>query len=418
MTVNRDSILASPNRLIDSIAKASLVGAIFFTPLGTAPANILMVSTILAWLAAGGYRQRFIAIKDNHFAWSALGLYGLLWVGVAYTSGDAPDIRHELQKYSKLLFILLAITLLQEEKWRNRGLAAFALAMFVTLVLSMINVVWPLSIAKGTSTNSFVFKDYIVQNLMMSFFVLLMLVKSREQSSKLRRLAYLALAACAMANILLFVFGRTGYLSLAAVLAVFIAFYIPPRQRWQWLIAALLAGLALFYFSDTFRGRINQAATEFQNRDANQPTSVGQRVEFFRKSVELIKERPLAGWGTGAYPKEFCRIALTEEWCMLGKFHPHNQFLAFGVQLGLLGILGYLTFFACALRQAWHFNRPEKVLAIGLAGALLVDSFLHAPLFLVTEAQFFTLMLAVVLARAHPQNATIELSGSRQCAVR
>jgi len=55
------------------------------------------------------------------------------------------------------------------------------------------------------------------------------------------------------------------------------------------------------------------------------------------------------------------------------------------------------------------------VLAWGLIAALLVDSLLHAPLFLVGEALFFTLMLAVVLApeprsRAIPAGVPIRQS--------
>ena len=94
------------------------------------------------------------------------------------------------------------------------------------------------------------------------------------------------------------------------------------------------------------------AATEFQNKDSKQLTSVGQRVEFFKKSLELIKERPILGWGTGSYAQQFCRVAISVEWCQAGRFHPHNQFMAIGVQLGLLGVGVFLYFLLSAIENA------------------------------------------------------------------
>jgi uncharacterized membrane protein len=75
------------------------------------------------------------------------------------------------------------------------------------------------------------------------------------------------------------------------------------------------------------------------------------------------------------------------------------------VQLGVLGMLAYLAFLITAVRQARHFSNPEKTLAFGVIGTLVIDSLLHAPFFLVGESQFFILMLAVVLAQNRYQTS-------------
>lgn len=128
-------------------------------------------------------------------------------------------------------------------------------------------------------------------------------------------------------------------------------------------------------------------------------TSVGARIEMTKVSLDLMRERPLIGWGTGAYRKHFCERVSNDEVCATGGYHPHNQFLSFGVQWGLIGILAYLAFLASAIYHSRPFSRPDKILAYGLISSLIVDSLLHAPLFLVGEAQFYILMLAVVLAK-------------------
>lgn len=402
MTTLLNWYVSAPIKSLDTAAKAFLVCSIFFMPIGTAPTHIFMGLSLLAWLMAGGYKERFESLSGNYFAWSALALYALLCIGALYSTGDAAEIQYQLIKYVKLLFMLIALSLLQDKKWRDWATNAFVLAMLITLALSLISVVTPLSIVKGTaggaSDNHFVFKDHIAQNLIMSFFTVLMLVKSQAQASKYRQFVYIFVAALAVIDIIFFVQGRTGYISLAANIAIFIVFFTSSKRRWLWIGFALIAGLALFYSSHNFSSRMELAVTEFRQQDKKELSSVGQRIEFFKKSVELIKERPVFGWGTGSYANEFCRVAITEEWCQAGKFHPHNQFMAFGVQLGLLGIFMYGLFLWSATKLASKSQLPEKVLGLSLIATLIVDSVLHAPLFLVTEAQFFTLLLALMMS--------------------
>lgn len=394
--------IAAPIKSLDTAAKVFLVCSIFFMPLGTAPTHVFMGLSLLAWLMAGGYKERFQSLSGNYFAWSTLALYALLCIGVFYSTGEVAEMQYQLIKYAKLLFMLIAISLLQDKKWRDWATNAFVLAMLITLALSLISVMTPLSVVKGTaggpSDNHFVFKDHIAQNLIMSFFALLILVKSQAQATRYRQFIYLFVAALAVIDILFFVQGRTGYISLAANIAIFIIYFTSSKRRWLWIGFALIAGIALFYSSHNFSSRMELAVTEFKQQDKKELSSVGQRVEFFKKSVELIKERPVFGWGTGSYAKEFCRVATSEEWCQAGKFHPHNQFMAFGVQLGLLGIVMYGLFLCSATKMASQFQLPEKVLGLSLIATLIVDSVLHAPLFLVTEAQFFTLLLALMMS--------------------
>lgn len=401
MTTSLKSYFSTPIVYFDNAAKYLLICSVFFLPIGTAPTNIFIVLTFVAWLLAGGFKERSSIFRDSFFPWTVLALYGLLLIGATYSTGDLPDIKFQLAKYFKLIFLLVAMSLLKEKKWRKLALNAFALAMAITLVLSLISVLTPLpfvkGMASGPSSNHFVFKDHIAQNLLMSIFVLLMLVRSQTAPNRRQAVIYFSVAVLAIIDIIFFVQGRTGYISLALNIIVFIIFYAPTKQRLAWFAAAIFISLICFHFSSNFSGRIELAVNEFQNQDAKELTSVGQRVEFTKKSLVLISERPLFGWGTGSYAKEFCRVATSAEWCEAGRHHPHNQFLAFGVQLGLLGILAYLAFLGSIFKQAQRFSLPGKVLTVGLLFTLLTDSILHAPLFLVTETQFFVLMLAIMM---------------------
>ena len=394
--------LSSPNPTIDRCAKLLLVSAVFFMPISTAATNVFLGLTLLTWLVAGGFHERLASLRNNWFAIGTVGLVLMVCAGSFHSTAEPEDILFQIHKYAKLLFMLPAITLLQEDEWRKRALLAFSIAMLITLALSLISVVWPLSFVRGTasgpSDNHFVFRDHIAQNLMMSFFALILAVKGRFALTSSKKILYWVLAFLSLIDILFFVAGRTGYVSLLFNTLVFLFFLGSTKQRGIALIVCAVIGVLTIQFSTTFKSRIDMAITEYKNQDKKDLSSVGQRIEFIKKGIFLIEERPVFGFGTGAYKKEFCRVAETKEWCLAGGFHPHNQFLAFGVQLGMFGIVGYLLFMAAAVKRAYQTNTEQKMLAVGLVGTLMADSLFHAPLFLISEAAFFILLFSVLMS--------------------
>lgn len=401
-TMTMQTYFDQPQVRIDQAAKVLLVMSLFWMPISTAATNVFMGLTLIAWLLSGGFRARWESLRGNWFAYATVGLFLMMCVGSLWSTGSREDILFQLHKYAKLLFMLPAITLMQDEKWRQRGLAAFGLAMLLTLALSLISVVWPLSFVRGTaggpSENHFVFRDHIAQNLMMSFFALLAATKWLFDNAISKRPLWLVLAILSVIDILFFVHGRTGYVSLAFNAAVFVIFLPVKRLRIISALVMILIALLAIQYSNNFKSRINLAVTEYQAQDEKKLTSVGQRMEFLKKGMQLIQERPLFGFGTGAYHKEFCRVADTQEWCLAGGFHPHNQFLAFGVQLGIAGILAYLGYLAICVWQALKTSPENRVLGIGLVATLVADSIFHAPLFLIAEAAFFMLLFPIFMA--------------------
>ncbi len=396
-TTTMQSYFDQPQERIDQVAKVMLVLSLFWMPISTAATNVFMGLTLVAWILSGGFRARWEALRGNWFAYATVGLFVLICAGSLWSTGSRDDILYQLHKYAKLLFMLPAITLMQDEKWRRLGLSAFGLAMLITLALSLITVAWPLSFVRSTADgptgNHFVFRDHIAQNLMMSYFALVLAARGQLENTKVKQFLWLTLAMLSVIDILFFVHGRTGYVSLALNAAVFILFL----RHWKARVVAVLA-LALItalasQYSSNFNHRLDQAVTEYQTQGKKELTSVGQRIEFFKKSLQLIKERPLLGFGTGSYRNEFCRVADTQEWCIAGGFHPHNQFLSFGVQLGIVGILAYLGYLAICVGQIMKASAQDRILGVGLVATLVADSIFHAPLFLIAEAAFFILLL-------------------------
>ena len=385
----------------DLVAKLACVAIYFLFPISVAGANVSMLVVLIAGLLAGQYRQRWAALQGNPIVWASLGLYAWMLIGIAYSPAPWSDVAQHLGKYFKLVFLVLVMSLLTDATWRRRCWGAFTAAMLFTLVSTYANIwidlPWSRTHNQGWGVDHTVFKDYISQGIMMSMLVLIAL--SQNLNSKLtrqRRLAWGGVALLAVLSITHLSYGRTGYVALAAALSAFALFAMKGRSRWLVLAGVGLAAVVVVYSSEGLRGRVAQTVQEARNSNQEDMSSIGQRLYFAEKTWSLIQEKPVLGWGTGAYHEQFCRVATTPAWCEAGKFHPHNQLLFIWVENGLLGLGLLLLLIFLPVFSVRDAAGRCAVLAAGFSGVFLVDSVTHASLWLSTESHFYTLMLALV----------------------
>lgn len=385
------------------------MGVVLFIPLGLVPVTVFLYLMLIFWLLAGGFRHRYQVLKDSPVVWSVLLLFVLTCIGAIHAQANPSDLHVALSKNTKLLFLPVALSLLDDRVWADRALRLFTASMLAVLALSLLSVVVTIP---GIRTDAFpvgpngqlvrdhvVFKDHIVQNLMMSLLALIAVLQAAAATRPLARLGWAAVALAAAVDILFLVFGRTGYLTLLAVMLLAIATLLPRRLRLP-LGAALCAALLIGYLSvPLLQSRVDEAINALRTIGQENFSAAGQRLAFYQKTIGLILERPFSGWGTGSYTRQFCRVVNSPQWCALGGFHPHNQFLLYGVQLGVVGVLAYVWFLVAPWIQARDMSLPDRTLLLGLALILLISSLFNAPLFFANEANFFLIMLAVLLAR-------------------
>ena len=326
-------------RRMNTAAQVSLVALFFAFPMALGAANTLLLVILLCWLLAGHFRQRWAAIRHNPITTPMLMLYGLILAGTLYTTAPPLDAWNHLGKYSKFLFALVLLSLLGEARWRQRCWHAFIAAMLITLASSYANIwfdlPWSNTQQPGWGLDHHVFGDYITQDIMMAFFVLLALNRGVSAASQRRRWSWYATAALGAVSVTHMSHGRSGYLVLAAGLLVFTLFSVPGNRRLVAVAALALVFASVFWTSHTMRTRFALASTEAANREVDNQSSIGHRLYNYRKVPRLILERPLLGWGTGAYHEQICRVVEKPEWCRVFNWHPHNQFLFFGVDHGL-----------------------------------------------------------------------------------
>lgn len=351
-----------------------------------------------------------------------LALYVMVLIGMLYTPAPWEWSSLNWGKYTKFVYAIVLMLLLYERAdWQRRSLLAFEIGMLFILVSTWLNIwfILPWSATKqtGWGVSHHVMYDYIVQNVMMGFFVTYALSKLSRSASGGWNIFYAVVALLALVSVTHLSTGRTGLIVVGGSLAAFTFARISLRRA---LIALpiLLIGLgALLMSSDVLMSRFQQAATELHNVDDDRYSSIGHRVYNYKTTPRLIAEKPLFGHGTGAYHTEICRVLDDPNPgdCKLYGWHSHNQFLFFGADHGLVGIVFYVLLILSTAMVAWRAqSQPHRLMLLSLMGALVSDSLINSPLFSARESHFFLYMLAllVVMCRDTQPNAT-ELTALR-----
>jgi O-antigen ligase len=152
----------------------------------------------------------------------------------------------------------------------------------------------------------------------------------------------IALALSFFVNMTFVVVSRTALVTVPVMFGVFALLHL----RWRSIAiisAALLVGAILAWqASPQLRRTADTFASDYRRYvEKGEPTSMGLRLEFWRKSLGFFAEAPIKGHGTGSTRGLFEQAATPSGHYQASAEvigNPHNQTLNVAVQWGLIGV--------------------------------------------------------------------------------
>lgn len=309
----------------------------------------------------------------------AIFLFSLFLIGLFYSPSPWHDRFEILGKYSKVVLGVIMIPLFANEFLRRVSFRAFTTAIILTLMLSLA-LYFQLLPSNDHFLAEAVFRDHIVQNLMMSvfaYFVLLEIVQAEKW-----RWFWIVLLIITLHQIFFISGGRTGYFTFFATLLLFAWQHFYWRGIVLGFLAILIFSPVVYYLSPMLQDRVHFVISDLKNHQkGNDATSLGLRMVYAKSAMSLIKESPVYGHGTGSYKYLYQTQFLNKT--KLESFNPHNEYLHLGVQFGLLGTLTFILWLLYSWVESYKLSDwPRKVLqglvvtfAIGcLANSWLMDT--------------------------------------------
>jgi O-antigen ligase len=201
-------------------------------------------------------------------------------------------------------------------------------------------------------------------------------------------------------NILYMSDGRTGYVVVIALALLFAKMHLGWRGLAQAFVATAILGMLVYFTSHKFRQRIDRGVVEanlyFHGKAPGNRNSIGTRLRYYDDSLTLAGERPLFGYGTGAFNSAYIELAARTGGHTTD--NPHNEYLMILVQSGLIGLGLLVWLFFVQWMAALKLPTEQRVLACGVVLTLALGSIVNSLLLDTTEGNFFALFTGICFA--------------------
>lgn len=323
-----------------------------------------------------------------------------------WTVAPQADALGSLAKYGKLMVIVLLLALIRDRREARYALAAFVLAQCFLLASSWMlfaHLPVPWATSNMALTQYAVFSSYLDQGIIGAVFAAICWHLRDLAPGKFGRHAAVFLALMALLNVLFVLIGRSGHVVAIALLSLAIMWELPRRYRAVVVLLPFLLALGLFFSSSKVRERLTQVETEVQSysHQAASVTSSGLRLVFWSSAAQMIAQRPLQGFGVGSWSTEYNHLSREKNPSHVdidGNGNPHQEYLLWGVQLGVPGILLLFALMAAVLRDSLRMEKNCARATQSALVALAVACLFNASLYDAQIGDFFCVLLGVLLA--------------------
>lgn len=319
------------------------LAAFFFTiPLSTTAVEITSTTLLGVWLFSGKLlggtwaRSRDLAPV---LLFMLLPLLGWFW-------SPAPEAALAAAANARFWLVTLAVASMGLGALHHRlATGAFLAGLALTCALATAQYAGLYPLAPGTVRYG-LFHCYMhgTLSLFLAFSLMLLSRLFREAVGLKTRLTFAALAVFFLFSLFVVIPGRIGYLAFALGLPVMVCNFLGLRFNWK--AAAVLALVLLAAaLSPTVRHRVSEAMSDVDHYQAGRiDTSLGSRVEMWKFSARLLKEKPLAGGGPGAFETRWKTDKPAG--IVANYLNPHNTFCHVAADYGLMGLalLGWVLF--------------------------------------------------------------------------
>lgn len=314
----------------------------------------------------------------------------LLLLGILYPLVDMQTYISSILNWRKFLLLPIGFILFQNHKIQKEK--ALKIIYYVIFGLTIVNLLYKSQILNFFKPGIIEYQIGTTSSEGMFVAVALAIVLSsalnNANTSRTDTILKYSAAAYFIFYIILFTTGRSGYLAMLIVLAFMLMKFIASHTSRKkimslvLLVSGVLLAMILLMKSETSSNRIKQAIIEFQqsekNANENVVTSIGQRVIFWKNTLQMVPEYFLVGAGTGSFKAAYAK-QVSDKSGLEGAVtqDPHNQYLKILIEQGILGLVVFISILFRSLFQK-KFKEEHYMLGASVICIWMVTSSFNA----------------------------------------
>ena len=404
MQIKQQSIAPLPSPRSSLLSGVAVVFAAAATPLPTAWGSLALALLLVAFLAQAYKSTVWSRIYNDRPSQAALLLLAALAVGMLYGKTNLHQAFEFWGKYLKLLALPLIIGLAPSQKWRNFALNSALAAISLSVLVSYMRYLGVIHPFIDPNQAYIGFQNRITFGLYTSIASYIFAYRAIKSKSANFRIYYIILFIFMAYNTLAINNGRTGYVILFSLTALFLFRHTKKSWRLPSLAAAIFVITVILLASPISRDRLERTITNAQTLQGKSPTeesSIVIRWQFLKNSLAIIESAPIVGHGTGSFESQYAyQIVGTNQ---VGSSNPHNDYLLIVAQLGIVGLLAEFFLIFALHRAAQDLAPDKKEWAYALLLAFVLYSALNSTLLNAGEGRFFLILFGIILLPAANQ---------------
>jgi O-antigen ligase len=229
-------------------------------------------------------------------------------------------------------------------------------------------------------------------------------------------LALAAIGLSLVANMAFVIVSRTALVTMPIMAAVFGLLHLKWRVNLAILGAVIAIGSLAWFASPQLKWTVKTFSRDYQLYKEGVPTSIAERLEYWRGALRFFADAPLSGHGTGSTRGLYEQAEKEPGWVAGVRVfpNPHNQTLNVAVQWGVVGIV---LLYAMWLSHLLMFRGDGLANWIGLLVVVqnIFTSLFNSHIFDFHEGWMYVLGVGVaggLVLRARLAAAAAEASGS------
>jgi O-antigen ligase len=359
--------------------------------------------------------KAFLALLKSPICWLPIALFALSVIGTLWSDARWGVRLYAISPTAKLLVLPIIFYHFERSTRGMWVLASFLISCTLLMAMSWIVAFDPgLSLKPREDAERGIFvKNYIDQSQEFALCAVALaypILAQLRAKRVVQALAWMVLSLGFAINMIFVIVSRTALVTVPIMVGVFALLHL--RKRNVAMIACSATALACLAWvaSPQLRMKTGTFLTEYRlYKEYNAPTSIGQRLEFWHKSLVFFAEAPVFGHGTGSTRDLFAQAAMGQSGAaaqIVG--NPHNQTLNVAIQWGMLGVV---LLYAMWLLQLLSFRGEGLVAWIGSLVIVqnMLTSLFNSHIFDFHEGWMYVLGVGVTGGMLSQKNVRIRL---------
>ena len=366
----------------------------FAIPFSVALTNILIVIFTLLWLIEGDFKNKLLKTSSSKWFVSIFILAILYLVGM-FNGEYHSDLFYVIKRVLLLLLFIPVLTSRLSKLTIEKSIYVFLftnfLAAFIAILINL-DIIQPLFSTASISA----FLKYNYHNILLSFSSLLcfvLYIKSKHKFSFIYLLLILIYTLSIFTEA-----GRAGQLTFNFFFLLFAFYYLKNHIKYSVSIFVFLLIVNYFSYSNSpiFKHRVDHL-THIVKHDGKKKNKKNKekdiRYVFAESTTEMVFKKPIFGYGTGSF-SDFFKQQANSSYDLKKHKTPHNNYLYILFELGLIGLIAFLSIFYYQIRELLHKNKHNwEVLLLPLF--MLILMFFDSYMFVFTITVFYIYMYKI-----------------------